>query len=136
LKSFLVDGDLDKYSTKFAKLAKKQKGVFPYELLEKSSFVEELNKSDPFKYKDFHSTLKEKNISESEYNYLTLSKNYNRLEYLQWYNTQDAVIMCPIIDFLVRKFEEFNVDMLKNISLNSYADKIKFTMAYEDFNVI
>jgi hypothetical protein len=87
LKSFLAEGDLDKYATKFAKIQEKQKGIFPYELLEENTFVEELNKQKPFKYENFHSSLKGKNISQEEYNnYLTLNKNYNRLEYLQWYN--------------------------------------------------
>jgi hypothetical protein len=51
------------------------------------------------------------------------------------YNTQDVVIMCPIIDFLIRKFEEFDVDMLKNVSLSSCADQIKYATAYKDFNI-
>jgi hypothetical protein len=41
--------------------------------LEESTFVEELNKQDIFKYEDFNSSLKNKNISEEEYN------NYNEL---------------------------------------------------------
>jgi hypothetical protein len=75
LKSFLAEGDLDKYATKFAQIKEKQKGVFPYELLEENTFVEELNKKDLFKYEDFKSSLKNKNISEEEYyNYKELSK--------------------------------------------------------------
>jgi hypothetical protein len=59
----------------------------------------------------------------------------NRLEYLEWYNTKDVIIMCPIIDFLIHKFAEYNVDMLRNISLSSCADQMKFAMAYKDFNI-
>jgi hypothetical protein len=136
LKLFLLEGDLDKYTTKFAKVAEKQKGIFLYELLSENTFVEELNQQDLFKYEDFNSSLKGKNISESEYNnFFDLSKNMNRLEYLEWYNTQDVIIMCPIIDFLIHKFAEYNVDMLRNISLSSCANQVKFAMAYKDFNI-
>jgi hypothetical protein len=43
--------------------------------------------------------------------------------------------MCPIIDFLIHKFAEYNVNMLRNISLSSCADQVKFAMAYKDFNI-
>jgi hypothetical protein len=43
--------------------------------------------------------------------------------------------MCPIIDFLIREFEKFNIDMLKNISLSSCANQVKFAMVYNDFNI-
>jgi hypothetical protein len=36
--------------------------------LSENTFVEELNKQDLFKYEDFNSSLKGKNISEEEYN--------------------------------------------------------------------
>jgi hypothetical protein len=81
LKSFIAEGDLDTYAIKFARIQEKQKGVFPYEFLKDSTFVEELNKQDLFQYEDFNSTLKEKNISEEEYNtYKELSKNMNRFK--------------------------------------------------------
>jgi hypothetical protein len=106
LKSFLADRDLDKYATKFASKTgasatpEKQKGVFPYEFLSTENYVSELNKQELFQHQDFKSSLKQKNISESEYNtYKELSKDMTRLEYLEWYNTQDVLIMCPIIDF-------------------------------------
>jgi hypothetical protein len=43
--------------------------------------------------------------------------------------------MCPIIDFLINIFEENSVGMLRNISLSSCADKVKFAMAYKDFDI-
>jgi hypothetical protein len=43
--------------------------------------------------------------------------------------------MCPIIDFLIHKFQEYNIDMLRNISLSACADQIKFAIAYRDFNI-
>jgi hypothetical protein len=136
LKSFLAEGDLDKYATKFAKIPEKQKGVFPCEFLDTQNYVSELNKQELFQHQDFKSSLKQKNISESEYNtYKRLSKNKNRLEYLEWYNTQDVLIMCPIIDFLIHKFEEYDIYMLRNISLSSCTDQVKFAMTYKDFNI-
>jgi hypothetical protein len=59
----------------------------------------------------------------------------NRLEYLEWYNSQDVIIMCSIIDFLIHKFAEYNINMLKNIFLSSCADQMKFAIAYKDFNI-
>jgi hypothetical protein len=56
-----------------------------------------------------------------------------RLEYLEWYNKQDVIIMCPIIDFLFNKFRECAIGMLRNILLSAYADQVKFAMAYKDF---
>jgi hypothetical protein len=44
LKSFLVEGNLNKYSTKFARIPEKQKGVFPYKFLSTQNYVSELDK--------------------------------------------------------------------------------------------
>jgi hypothetical protein len=105
--------------------------------LNDENYFKELNKPDLFKYKDFNSSLKDSNISVDEYfSYLKLTEQFKtRLEYLEWYNTQDVNIMCPIIDFLINKFEENNIDMLRNISLSSCADEVKFAMAYKNFNI-
>jgi hypothetical protein len=43
--------------------------------------------------------------------------------------------MCPIIDFLIHKFHDFDVDILINISLSSCADQMKFALEYKDFNI-
>jgi hypothetical protein len=43
--------------------------------------------------------------------------------------------MCPIIDFLINRFEENNIGMLRNISLSSCADQVKFVMVYKNFNI-
>jgi hypothetical protein len=59
----------------------------------------------------------------------------SRLDYLEWYNTQDVLIMCPIIDFLINQFHKYDIDMLRNISLSSCADQVKFVMAYKDFDI-
>jgi hypothetical protein len=141
LKSFLAEGNLNKYATKFAVKSEseppKQKEVFPYEFLNDENYFEELSKHDFFKYEDFNSSLKDSNISVDEYcSYLKLAKQFKtRLKYLEWYNKQGMIIMCLIIDFLINKFEENNIDMLKNISLSSCADHVKFAMAYKNFNI-
>jgi hypothetical protein len=43
--------------------------------------------------------------------------------------------MCPIIDFFIHQFQEYNIDMLRNISLSACTDQVKFMMAYKDFNI-
>jgi hypothetical protein len=68
LKSFLAEGDLDKYATKFTKIPEKQKGVFPCEFLDTQNYISELNKQKLLQHQDFKSSLKQKNISESKYN--------------------------------------------------------------------
>jgi hypothetical protein len=40
-----------------------------------------------------------------------------------------------IIDFLVHKFQEYDIDMLRNISLTACADQVKFAMAYKNLNM-
>jgi hypothetical protein len=39
LKSFLAEGDLDKYAIKFARIPEKQKGVFLYKFLDTQNYV-------------------------------------------------------------------------------------------------
>jgi hypothetical protein len=75
LKSFLAEGDLDKYATKFARIPEKQKGVFPYEFLDTQNYVSELNKQELFQYQDFKSSLKQKNISKKK---ILIIKNYRK----------------------------------------------------------
>jgi hypothetical protein len=59
----------------------------------------------------------------------------SRFEYLEWYNTQDVLTMCLIIDFLINQFHKYDVDMLRNISLSSCADQVKFAVAHKDFDI-
>jgi hypothetical protein len=48
-------------------------------------------------------------------NYKELSSSISHVEYLEWYNTQNVFIMCSIIDFLIHKFQEYDIDMLHNL---------------------
>jgi hypothetical protein len=79
LKSFLAEGDLDKYATKFTSKTnpsatpEKQKGVFPYEFLHTQNYISELNKQKLFQHQDFKSSLKQKNISKEDNTYKELS---------------------------------------------------------------
>jgi hypothetical protein len=43
--------------------------------------------------------------------------------------------MCPIIDVLIHKFQKYDIYMLRNISLSSCADQVKFAVAYKDFDI-
>jgi hypothetical protein len=60
LKSFLAEGDLDKYATKFAQIPEKQKGAFLCEFLDTQNYDSELNKQELFQHQDFKSSLKQK----------------------------------------------------------------------------
>jgi hypothetical protein len=75
LKSFLAEENLDKYATKFAKIAEKQKGVFPYEFLNTENYVSELNKQELFQHQDFKSSLKQKIFQNPN---TILIKNYRK----------------------------------------------------------
>jgi lipoate-protein ligase A len=76
LKSFLADGDLDKYATKFPKIPEKQKDVFPYEFLSTENYVSELNKQELFQHQDFKSSLKQKIFQNLN---TILTKNYQKI---------------------------------------------------------
>jgi hypothetical protein len=43
--------------------------------------------------------------------------------------------MYPIIDFLIHQFQKYDIDMLRNISLSSCVDQVKFAMEYKDFDI-
>jgi hypothetical protein len=137
LKSFLGPGDLDKWSRVFGKSEDRVKGFFPYESLNILNFTDELSKSEPFEQKDFYSSLTGKNLSDEDYkDYLKDAKQYpTRLTQLLAYNEQDTKIMIPIIDYLIKKFAEDSVDMLRNFSLSSCASQTKYAGAYEDFYI-
>jgi hypothetical protein len=64
----------------------RNKRSIQYEFLDTQNYVSELNKQELFQHQNFKSSLKQKNISESEYNnYKELSKNMCCFEYLEWY---------------------------------------------------
>jgi hypothetical protein len=137
LLSFLAGGDLDVNAKAFSNYNERMKGYFPYELLTTDNYIEELNKTELFEYKDFYSSLRCSNITEKEYEmYKNEAVKYSsRLDYLLYYNEQDTKIMIPIIDFLIKSFSLDNVDMLRNYSLSSCASQMRYASCYEDFNI-
>jgi hypothetical protein len=98
--------------------------------------MEVLNKSEPFAQVYFHSTLRDSDISDKNYeSYLVDWKEKmspNRLEYLMFYNINDVEIMIFSIDNLIKMFFQWKVDMLANITLASFVQYMKFKLLYDD----
>ncbi|KAA6370322.1 MAG: hypothetical protein EZS28_034151, partial [Streblomastix strix] len=87
--------DLASFAADFGNKDNESKGLFPYEGITFDNYNYELNKSQPFSIKAFGSQLKNKTMSDDDYQlYLTDAKNYaTRWDYLQHYNELDTQIM-------------------------------------------
>jgi hypothetical protein len=98
--------------------------------------MEVLNKSEPFAQVEFHSTLRDSDISGKDYEvYLVDLKTkgfQNRWEYLKFYNINDVKIMISPIYNLINMLFQWKVDMLTNITLASIAQCMKFKLLYDD----
>ncbi|KAA6401812.1 MAG: hypothetical protein EZS28_002661 [Streblomastix strix] len=109
------------------------KDVFPYEIINSKNWKEVLVKTEPFEYEDFKSQLKVRySITKDEYDqYLIDFKRFtNRLEYLKYYNINDTEIMVQPLMNLFDTFEQFNIDVLRYISIASYAHTTKYYSTY------
>jgi hypothetical protein len=134
LKAFLGPGSLDDNAKNYC--TNLQKGVFPYEALTTENYQTELAKKEPFKKEDFNSTLTNTKITDQDYErYLKEQEGKTRLEYLQYYNELDTQIMLPIIDAHIKLYNEFHVDMLRNLSLSSCSLQVKYALTIKDFDI-
>jgi hypothetical protein len=128
---------LDSFVRTFGNNKDLQKGVFAYDGFNSNNYMEVLNKSEPFTQVDFHSTLRDSDISDKDYEaYLVDWKEKmftNRWEYLKFYNINDVKIMISPIDNLMKMFFKWKVDMLANITLASIAQCMKFKLLYDDW---
>jgi hypothetical protein len=74
-----------------------QKGVFVYDGFNSNNYMEVLNKSEPFAQVNFHSTLRDSDISDKDYegNLVDWKEKMfpNRWEYLKFYNINDVKII-------------------------------------------
>jgi hypothetical protein len=98
--------------------------------------MEVLNNTEPFAQVDFHSTLRDSDINDKDYQtYLEdwKTKGFpNRWEYLKYYNINAIEIMISPIYYLIKTFFQWKVDMFANITLASIAQYIKFKLLYDD----
>ena len=99
-----------------------------------------------FKYEDFFSTLKNKNVTMVEYEkYVEIMNEDEKLgenrkfktgwDYLEYYNILDTETMIEPISNLIKKNEELKVDMLQNLSYSSCASAEKYAFAYDKFDI-
>jgi hypothetical protein len=135
LQLFTGPGDLRSIAKKFNKEIKK--GNFAYDAITTSNYQQELAKSEPFTYEQFYNSLTKSNISTDDYNEYKQeqARLHTRLEYLIYYNELDVKIMAPVVDALVQRFANYNVDMLRNFSLSSAASQVRLSFAYKDFDI-
>jgi hypothetical protein len=115
----------------------KEKGIFPYNVLFTTNYNEILNSTKPFTHEQFYDPLKCSNITTERYNeYLEEMKLYKtNLDYLLHYNEYDVEIMAPIVDDLIKRFYQYDVDMLRNVSLSACASQVKYAFAYKEFDM-
>jgi hypothetical protein len=96
---------LDSFVKTFGNVKDFQKCVFAYDGFNSNNYMEVLNKSEPFAHVDFHSTLRDSDISDKDYEiYLQdwkIKAFPNRLEYLKYYNINDVEIMIFPINNLI-----------------------------------
>jgi hypothetical protein len=128
---------LDSFVKTFGDKKNLQKGVFAYDGFNSSNYMSILNKTVPFEQQDFHSNLKNLDISDEEYKaYLEDWKEKGfetRWDYLKHYNINDVMIMISPIDNLIAMFYKWGMDMLSNITLASNAQCMKFKMLYDKY---
>jgi hypothetical protein len=85
---------LDNFVKTFGNVKNLQKGVFAYDGFNSTNYMEVLNTTEPFAQVDFHSTLRDSDISDKDYEtYLEdwNTKDFpNSWEYLKYYNINDV----------------------------------------------
>ncbi|KAA6385425.1 MAG: hypothetical protein EZS28_019048 [Streblomastix strix] len=114
-----------------------KKGRFPHEFINTNNCMNELNKSEPFPMKAFDNKLRNKKLSEDKYKEYLFEANQfvNRWDYLKHYNILDARVLIEPIDYLIELMFKYKVNMLANISMSQCANAIKYSMAYNDFDI-
>ncbi|KAA6368309.1 MAG: hypothetical protein EZS28_036164, partial [Streblomastix strix] len=114
-----------------------KKGRFPHEFININNFMEEMNKNEPFSIEAFDNQLRNKKLSEIKYQvYLIEAIQFaNRWDYLKHYNILDTRVLIEPIDYLIDLMFKYKVDMLANISMSQCSNAIKYSMAYNDFDI-
>ncbi|KAA6355221.1 MAG: hypothetical protein EZS28_049252, partial [Streblomastix strix] len=114
-----------------------KKGRFPHEFININNYMNELNKNEPFPIEAFDNKLRNKKLSEVKYKeYLVeAAKHKSRWDYLRYYNILDTRVLIEPIDYLIELMFKYNVDMLANISMSQRSNAIKYSMAYNGFDI-
>lgn len=114
-----------------------EKGIFPYEAFDSSNYDEVLSSSQILPKSAFYSTLNRCDISDEDYSiYVNDIINFdNHWEYLKFYNIKDVEGMISPINNLISNWAQYGIDLLKNYSLSACASKVKYALAYRDFNL-
>ena len=91
------------------------KGIIPYQIITNLDSLKQTLKGDLFEKQDFYSSLKEKNISDKDYDNIKKLFKLLRLETLgdmnKIYNIQDTLILCEIFEqrsILLQNLFKFN----------------------------
>ncbi|KAA6369906.1 MAG: hypothetical protein EZS28_034567, partial [Streblomastix strix] len=114
-----------------------KKGRFPHEFINTNNYMNELNKSEPFPIEAFDNKLRNKKLNEVKYKeYLVeVAKHKTRWDYLKHYNILDTRVLIEPIDYLIELMFKYKVDMLANISMSQCSNAIKYSMAYNGFDI-
>ncbi|KAA6376801.1 MAG: hypothetical protein EZS28_027672 [Streblomastix strix] len=114
-----------------------KKGSFSHEFVNINNYMEEMNKSELFPIEAFDNQLRNKKLSEAKYQaYLIEAAMFaNRCDYLKHYDILDTRILIEFIDYLIDLMFKCKVDMLANISMSLRSNAIKYSKAYNDFDI-
>ena len=125
--NFLAPG----FSYKFLKAYEcpQTKGLFPYEWLDS---LEKLEHTSLPPHQAFFSTLKNKNISDADYQYCQQVWSNNNMqtfrEFLIWYNNLDVQPFCEALEKMCAFWKDKKIDMLRQgISIPSVTLMYLFT---------
>ena len=137
IRNYIAGGTLDQFTRDFGNNNNRVKSFFPYQFITTQNWEDELYKSEPFTQDSFYSALTKTTISDEDYKiYLEDMKGYkNRLEYFIHYCNKDVEIMIDPIDNIINETFEYKIDMLHNLSLSSNASMIRYSLAYNDFDI-
>ncbi|KAA6358741.1 MAG: hypothetical protein EZS28_045732, partial [Streblomastix strix] len=114
-----------------------KKGRFPHEFINTNNYMNELNKCELFPIEAFDNKLRNKKLREDKYKeYLVeAAKHKSRWDYLKHYNILDTRVLIEPIDYLIELMFKYKVNMLANISMSQCANAIKYSMAYNGFDI-
>ncbi|GHU18657.1 hypothetical protein FACS189472_07300 [Alphaproteobacteria bacterium] len=156
--NFVSPGTLESHAKDFGGVAN-TKSHMAYEAYDTETADDVLSLTYPFSKDEFTSILKKKKYSDAEYvealqcwykaihhfscqlirmdatARAAADRLFTRWDYLRHYNIRDTQIMRPMIDNLIANMWADKVDMLRNFSLAANASALKYSMAWEDFDV-